>query len=188
MKKIIIFALLTLLSTSAFAGDYLYTNELKGMSKILLVADLELDDFPEAPVSELERYTLNILHKNLQENLPEGTTFYRQDYPENDDVDTMISIDLLIGPNEEDTYYGDVVLEVRRLVFLAEVETELPFWSVVYNRRYIIKGSIASLKEQLRDTVEPMILDFIEDYNVALSPEEDYLSELEQLLFLQAKK
>lgn len=180
MKKLACLILFLILCLPSYA--YRYRNELKGMEKILLVVDLDLDDFPTAPVENLERYTLNILHKNLLENLPAGTTFFRQDYPEDDDVDTMISVDLLIGDDDNGGYYGDVVLEVRRLVFLAEVETVLPFWSVVYNNRYIIRGNIDSIKKQLRSTVEPMVLQLIDDYQEAVTDYEDNPISLESLL------
>ncbi len=185
MKRFMLVVLL-ISFCSASANSYQYRNEFKGMNKILLVADLDLSDFPTAPLEELQKYTLNILHKNLQENLPKDTEFFRQEYPDHDDVDTMISVDLLVGEYDENTYYGDVVLEVRRLVYLAEVETDLPFWSVVYSNRYIIRGSIDSLEEQLEETVEPMVLRLIEDYNEAQDDLFDYHFDLDNLLLQEA--
>lgn len=185
-RLIFIISLLFLLGFSASAS-YIYDNEFMGMENILLTVDLDMDDFPDLPLTELQNYALSILRYHLREALPANTTFYLQDFPESGSVDTIISVDLLIGDNgDEDLYYGDVLLKVYRIVKLAKIETD-SFWSVVYDTRYIIRGHTSKLKEQIKDTVEPMVLELVDLYKEAHEPFQ-YPYELEYFPLFEAHR
>ena len=167
MRRFIFGFLLLLASLSASASDYVYRNELKDMKAILLTADFDTSDFPDAPVDELKSSALSILHSSLQETLPEDTVIYLNSASESEPVDTIISVVLLIGEEDEASYYGDVMLKVYRTVQLADIETE-PFWSIVYDGRYIIQGSVEQLPQQIQDTVEPLATELMELYRESI--------------------